>query len=77
VNAASEWSLTSVRPGVHPPVADVAVAPLRADHDVVDLGVRREPRGEELLGPPVGPRGVDVADSGGVRGVEHGESTVT
>jgi hypothetical protein len=53
------------------PSADVAVAPFRPDHHVVDLGVGGEPAGEELLGAPVGTRNVEVAHACGVRGVEH------
>src|SRR5262249_6104368 len=57
---------------VHPPASRVAVAPLAPDRERLarhaSLG---EPAGEELLGPPVAPRDVDVADAGGTRGVEE------
>jgi len=55
-----------VHVGVRPPFAEVAVPSLRTDHDV-DIWAT----GDELLGEPAGPRHVDVADTGAVRGVEQ------
>src|SRR5690606_12945910 len=57
--------------GVGGPVGGVGVAPLAADDDVVVLGVRRQPCGEELLGAAVGAGRVDVAHALGVRRVEQ------
>ncbi|GAA3307869.1 hypothetical protein GCM10020295_68050 [Streptomyces cinereospinus] len=57
--------------GVGGPAGGVGVAPLAADDDVVDLGVRVQPVGEELLGAAVGAGDVDVAHALGVGGVEE------
>src|SRR5215218_224250 len=57
--------------GVHAPVADVGVAPFGADGDLGRVEVAgAQPGGEELLGPAVGAGRVQVADAGGVGGVQ-------
>jgi dihydroxy-acid dehydratase len=57
--------------GVAAPVADVAVAPLGADRDVVPARVGGQPAGQELLAAAVGPGGVQVAETGRVAVIEH------
>ena len=60
------------RIGVDLPVGGVGVAPLRADRDRAGLDrPQPQPLTEELLGSAVGAGGVEVANAGRIRGVEH------
>ena len=50
---------------------DIAVAPFGTNRDVIDLRVRGEPVGEELLGPAIGTGNIDIPNPCRVRGVKH------
>src|SRR5207302_4932608 len=62
--------LDLVHVGVDPPAGRVGVAPLAADHDIVDAAPATQPVGEELFGEAVRAGHVDVAHSTGVPVVE-------
>src|SRR5256886_2405525 len=57
--------------GVGPPAGRVGVAPLAADHDIVDAGTAVQPVGEELLGEAIRASHVEVAHAAGVPHVEE------
>ena len=60
-----------VHVGVGPPAGRVGVAPLAADHDIVDAGTAVQPVGEELLGEAIRAGHVEVAHAAGVPHVEE------
>ncbi len=71
-SCAASSCLRSCTLGVHPPVADVGVAPLGRDRQRArgDRAIG-QPAGEELLRQAVGAGGVDPADTGRERRVEQ------
>lgn len=57
--------------GIQPPPTRVRIPPLRPDHGPFVAPAAVQPRRQELLGPAVGTRDVDVGDARVPRGVEH------